>query len=53
MVAFKREQNLKELLLGISSSRKFGFLNETPLQMMKDTFYFTLETLFVFKIFKI
>ena len=41
--------------IGLSSSKKVGFIcfNESPLKMMKNNFYFSLEALFVIKIFKL
>ena len=40
--------NIKDAL---SSLRQF-LATESPLKLMKNTFYFTLKTLFVLKIFK-
>ena len=41
--------------IGLSSSKKVGFIcfNESPLKMMKNNFYLSLEALFVIKIFKL
>ena len=45
---------LYELKVGLLPSRQFGFIcfNESPLKMMKSTFYFILKARFVLKIFK-
>ena len=40
--------NIKDAL----SSRRQFLATESPLKLMKKTFYFTLKTLFVLKIFK-
>ena len=43
-----------ELKIGLSPSKKklFLFVNESPLKVMKNAFYFILKVLFVLKIFK-
>ena len=45
------ESNFK---VGLSPSKKILFIcfDESPLKMMKNSFYFTLEALFLHKIFK-
>ena len=45
---------MKVFKVGLSPSNKYDFFcfNERPLKMMKNAFYFKLQTLFVLKIFK-
>ena len=45
---------IKNLKVGLSPPRKDCVIsfNETPLKIMKNTFYFVLKALFILKIFK-
>ena len=51
MFAFRVDCNSAWLKDTLSGLRQF-LVTESPLKMMKNTFYFTLKALFVLKIFK-
>ena len=48
VIIWKKKNSVKG---GVEGLRKF-WINESPLKMMKNAFYFTLKALFVLKIFK-
>ena len=49
-----KEEGIINSKVGLSLSKKNSFIcfDESPLNMMKNTFYFTIKFLFVLKIFK-
>ena len=51
-ISFKIKNYLYKSGTGALSSLRKSLATETPLKIMKNTFYFTLKALFILKIFK-